>query len=274
MVLVPIGLLAGILFAAAIFYLAKIQISMPSLIKAALRNNELFMLYQPVVNLQTGECVGAEALIRWRRSSGEMIAPDIFIKVAEETGQIQRITKRVIHLVGKDVGDIFKRHPHFHLAINIAAADLHSDHTIGLLQNLIIETGAGSHNLIIETTERCFMLTDIAREMIAKVRKLGIEVAIDDFGTGYSSLSYLETLDIDYLKIDKSFIDKIGTDALTSSVVLHIIAMAKQLNIKMVAEGVESEIQAQFLRDQGVQYAQGWLYGKPMQFDEFILKLR
>ncbi len=272
-VLVPIGLLTGILFACAIFYLAKIQISMPALLRGALKNDEFFMLYQPMINLQTGEWVGAEALIRWRRPSGEMIPPEIFIKVAEEAGLVQRITKRVIRLVCRDATNVFKTHPNFHLSINFAAADMHSSQTMALLRDLILETGAGPDNLIVEATERGFMHADIAREMITEIRKIGVGIAIDDFGTGYSSLSYLETLKIDYLKIDKSFVDKIGTQAITSSVVLHIIAMAKQLNMKLVAEGVETEVQAEFLRDHGVQYAQGWLYGKPMQFEDFIRQL-
>jgi sensor c-di-GMP phosphodiesterase-like protein len=238
MVLVPVGIAAGILLA------------------------------QPVIDLQTGRCVGAEALMRWRRANGKLVAPDLFIPIAEESNLILRITGRVLELIERDVPKLIQDHPEFHIAINLSAADLQSVNIVSSLRGLMDRTWIKPKNLMVEATERGFINTELAHEVARSFRDLGICVAIDDFGTGYSSLSYLTTFEVDYLKIDKSFVDTIGTDAATSTVVLHIIEMAKSLDITMIAEGVETRMQAEFLRERGVQYAQGWLFAKAMPIHE------
>jgi sensor c-di-GMP phosphodiesterase-like protein len=264
--LVPVGVFAGIALAASVLLLARAQMSIPSAIKAGLKRHEFFLLYQPIVDLHTHRWVGAEALIRWRTREGILVDPNFFIPVAEQSDLIEHITKRVFELVARDTGEFLKQHPDFHVAVNLSAADLHSPHLPRRLAELLLKTGAAPGNVIVEMTERGFLDVDVAREVMREVRARGISIAIDDFGTGYSSLSYLETLEVDYLKIDKSFIDAFATGAPTSYVVQHIIEMAKSLKLKLIAEGVETQAQEKFLRLLAVEYAQGWFFGKPMKF--------
>jgi sensor c-di-GMP phosphodiesterase-like protein len=273
-VLVPIGALAGIVLALAVFRVARLQLALPAVLKTALRRDELFLEYQPVVDLSTQQWVGAEALLRWRRANGELVRPDIFIPVAEDSGLISRITERVIDIVARDTVGFFGRNPDFHIAINLSPADLQSDRVSDLLSQLCSRTGGKPHNFIVEATERGVIKGDAVQTRLNRIRQFGIRVAIDDFGTGYSSLSYLQTFAVDLLKIDKSFVDTIGTDSATSNVTAHIIKMAKDLGLELIAEGVETREQAKFLLDRGVQYAQGWLFARPMSLDKLETELK
>lgn len=266
--LIPAGFVTGLAIAGMLLLLARRQLSVASALRYGLRHNEFFLLYQPLIDLATGRCVGVEALLRMRRGTGEMIGPDLFIPIAEETGLITRLTERVIELVEQDTGNFLALHPNFHIAINISSADLQSDKLLYAIDKFLERTGAMPSNLIIEITERGFIDLALAKRALAALRARGILVAVDDFGTGYSSLSYLESLDLDLLKIDRSFVQTIGTGAPTSQVVGHIIAMAKTIGLRMIAEGIETQEQAAFVAEQGVEYAQGWLFGRPATFDK------
>ena len=272
--LVPAGLAAGALATLAILYLAREQMALPAAVRTALRRRELFLLYQPVVELHSGRWVGVEALLRWRRPTGEIVSPELFIPIAEQHGMIVRITQRVLELLCKEAAGLLAAHPGFHIAINVSPADFHDPGFLDGLHAALRGMGAAPGNLILEVTERGLMDPDVARTTTGVLRRNGYALAIDDFGTGYSSLAYLESLELDYLKIDRSFIEAIGTGAPTSQVVQHIIAIARDLDLNMIAEGIESEAQAAFLRARGVQYGQGWLFGKPMPLAEVAAHLR
>lgn len=260
----PVGLLAGIALAWVVQVLLRQQASLAGVLRTSLRKKEFFVLYQPVFDLRSGRCVGAEALARWRRPGGGVVMPDVFIPVAESSNQIEALTAAVFECVERDLGILLKESPRLAIGVNVAPADLHTNLIEQRLARLFEHTDVEPHNVMLEVTERALVDFERSGEIIRNLRTMGVRVAIDDFGTGYSSLSYLTSLHVDCLKIDKSFVDTIGSESATSKVVFHIIEMAKSLELRIVAEGVETEEQARFLREHGVDCAQGWLFGKPM----------
>ena len=215
-------------------------------------------------------CVGAEALVRWRRPDGSMTRPDLFIPLAEESGLILPITDQVLAAVIEDLRGILEAERQLHIAINISAADIKSGRVLDVVTQVLSGTSIQARQIWLEATERGFMDIDAARVTISKARAMGHAVAIDDFGTGYSSLSYLQGLPMDALKIDKSFIDTIDTESATSSVTPHIIEMARALKLQIVAEGVETQAQADYLLAHEVDVGQGWLFSKALPAQEFI----
>lgn len=263
--LVPLAATAGALFLVPILLLARRRTSLPTLLRTGLKQRQLFLHYQPIVELASGRCVGAEAVVRWQRQDGSFVRPDLFIPVAEECGLIRKVTARVMELLRHDATTILAAHPDLMISFNLSPEDMRSKEILDELRVLLGARNVKPENLHVEMTERGILNTDHARDIVQAIRELGIRVAIDDFGTGFSSLSYLTTFDVDYLKIDKAFVDALGTAAATSQVAMHIISMAKELNLMMIAEGVETELQAAILKDAGVQYAQGWLFAKAME---------
>ena len=272
-ILLPLGMAAGLLIGGLFIHLSYRQRALPAVLRRALKRDEFFLMYQPVVDLSSGRWVGAEALIRWRRRAGETVRPDTFIPVAEEYGLIGKVTNRVIDLIGHDARGVFSHRPDFHIALNISTSDLYNPATVNWLEALMASTGAGAGNLMVEITERSLTDGQRAAVNLDRLRQKGIKVAIDDFGTGYSNLGLLQKLELDYLKIDKSFVDTIGTHSASSGVIYHVVSMAKSLGIECIAEGVETEQQAMTLQQIGVVYAQGWLYAKPLTFDDLMVGL-
>jgi sensor c-di-GMP phosphodiesterase-like protein len=179
----------------------------------------------------------------------------------------------VIDQVTRDLPKLLAVDPECYVSINLSAADLKSASTVERLRALITTGPIRARNVIVEATEHSFLEPDAARGVVAEIRALGIRVAIDDFGTGYSNLSQITQLQTDYLKIDKSFVEAVGTDAVTSEVALHVIQIARSLRLSAIGEGVETEQQADFLRDNGVQWAQGWLFSKALTIDAAVVHL-
>lgn len=267
--LVPLGLATSALLVGLVLLASRQRLSPQNELAIAVRKREFVTRYQPIIELATGLCVGAEALIRWERPDGASISPEMFIPLAEDTGLIEPLTDIVIERVVADLAQWLGENAGIHIAINISSADMQSGRFLAVLAKALAEAGVSPAQIWLEATERGFMNAVAARATIERARQAGHIVAIDDFGTGYSSLSLLETLPLDTLKIDKSFVDAIGTQAATSVVIPHIIEMGHGLNFKIVAEGVETEAQETYLREAGVEFVQGWRYSKALTAQEF-----
>lgn len=265
-----VGSIIIFLFLASLYRLSVKRLSLKAELATAIINRNLFVEYQPILDLRSGECVGAEALVRWRKPDASVVRPDLFIPLAEETGLIIDITDQVIENIIEELGPILSSDKTMHIAVNVCSADLQSGRVVDFLQAKLLPTGISNNQIWLEATERGFLEVEAARSTIDRARELGHAVAIDDFGTGYSSLQYLQSLNLDAIKIDKSFVDTIGNTPETNSVILHIIKLVHALELDSVAEGVETTEQVDFLRKQGVAYAQGWLFSKPLSAGDFV----
>ncbi|MBN3852258.1 EAL domain-containing protein [Paraburkholderia sp. Ac-20340] len=245
------------------------QLSFPATLEWAIARRKIDVVYQPVVRLADGECVGVEALVRWTLN-GRSVSPEVFVRVAEENQLIQPLTDLVLKKTIAQLGALLVATPSFYVTINLSSEDLSTFRFLNLVDSSLNGTGIAPNQIRIEATERSLMNADSTRGVIAAFRAAGHPVYIDDFGTGYSSLAYLQTFEVDVLKIDKSFVDTVVQNSVSSIVAPHIIAMAHELNVEIVAEGVESAAQAAWLLERGVQYAQGWYYAKALAPNELV----
>jgi sensor c-di-GMP phosphodiesterase-like protein len=265
----PVGgaIIGGFLALTVLLFLRR-QRSLARRPRRAIRRGELSVAYQPVVDLETREVTGAEALARWRDESNEMVPPDLFIEAAEQGGFIQEITQLILERVVEEIDDLL-RLGNFRVTINITMQDLTSpsffEHIYECMKASKIKPGT----LGFELTERSTGDREMARDAIAHLKSLGHSVYIDDFGTGYSSLAYLHDLSVDAIKIDRAFTATVGTQAVTASVVPQILEMASQLDLTVVVEGIETEEQAEYFRAAGRGImGQGWLFGKPVSAEQ------
>lgn len=249
------------------------QKTMERQLRRALRSGELSLVYQPIVDLATGAIVGAEALVRWRDEADEWIRPDVFAALAEEHGFVNQITQFVIHCSVKELGNTFLQQG-YRVSINMTASDLQDPNFFAALDRIQAEQKLPPFAIGLELTERSTADQQLAVDGISRLNRAGHAVYIDDFGTGYSSLAYLHQLPVTAIKIDRAFTQTVGTEAVTASVVPQILDMANKLNLRVVVEGIETEEQADYFRQQGHGYlGQGWLYGKPVTAEKLIAML-
>lgn len=269
-----LGLLLICLWVFVVLSFSRRHLSLTAELRNAIERREILLYYQPIVDLASGRCTGAEALARWVRENGDIVSPDVFVPMAEEAGMITDLTLAVLDLALQDLGGLLREHPGIAININLSAQDLESDRVPLALESGLRRAGLPASAIKLELTERALLDSELPRRRIGQLRQQGHAVAIDDFGTGYSSLSYLESFEMDILKIDKAFVDTIETHAVTSAVIGHVIEMAKSLQLDIVAEGIESQHQVAWLAAQGVRYGQGFYFSRPLAPDDFSSWLR
>ncbi|MEQ1486084.1 EAL domain-containing protein [Methyloglobulus sp.] len=237
----------------------------------AIDKNELCIHYQPIIDMVNNRCVGAEALIRWQHPDRGMIMPLVFIPIAEQTGMIRYITHWLIHRVELELGDFLIRNPDIHISINLSPADLGADGNKAVSDDLLFKR-IPHKQIIYEITEHSLMPDHVKSvyEIMESLRKKGAKLAVDDFGTGYSSLSYLQRFPLDYLKIDKAFVDTIQSETSSTGLIDHVINIASAMQYDLIAEGIEHNHQMTYLKGHGVRFGQGFYFAKPSPVKEFI----
>jgi EAL domain-containing protein (putative c-di-GMP-specific phosphodiesterase class I) len=253
------------------FALAAEDSTMELEMPAALCAGEFIPYYQPLMS-SSGEIRGCEALMRWQRADGSFISPVDFIPVAERSGFIDDLGTFVLRAAVKQLREFEEAGlEHLYMSVNVSPRQLEHPDFETVLSATLQESGVAPSRLVLELTEG-LSLGDSARmqELLDRIAATGVRLALDDYGTGYSSLGYLKSYPVSTVKIDRSFIKGIGDDSVSGIIVRAIIDLSKALQLDIVAEGVETEAQAQLLHDMGVNYLQGFLYGKPMPPDELM----
>lgn len=243
-------------------------------LRQALDHGELKLLYQPQMDLHSGDIIGVEALLRWDHPIEGPISPAEFIPMAEETGLIIPIGRWVLSRACRDIQQIRHRFRHpLRVAVNLSARQFDDFGLATMVQSVLEDTGLPAEALELEITEGLMMENiEVAMKTLRQLRALGISLAIDDFGTGYSSLGYLKKMPVQVLKIDRSFVQNLPDDRDDLMITSTIILMARQLGLQVLAEGIETNQQRRFLVASGCTLGQGFLFGRPLALDELLAR--
>jgi EAL domain-containing protein (putative c-di-GMP-specific phosphodiesterase class I) len=252
--------------------IAKVKLALEKDLRYAIKRNEMQVYYQPQTNIK-GDLIGAEALLRWIHPQRGHISPTDFIPIAEESGMILELGDFVLKDACKRIMQWKSVESLKHIAVNVSPVQFRHPDYVTSVEKIIQEYSLDTKKLTLELTEGLLVnnVEDVIKKM-QKLKNLGISFSIDDFGTGYSSLAYLTKFPLDQLKIDKSFVDDIGKDQDDQVIIETIIAMADRLSFNLIAEGVETNEQIQFLKEKGCFNFQGYYFSKPMAVKEFSEK--
>ena len=242
-------------------------------LREALARGEFELEFQPLVDLQRSEIVGCEALLRWHHPTRGIISPEIFVPIAEASSSIVEIDRWVLREACAAAAVFRTIAPDLSMSVNLSARDLREDDLGGHVASALVQHGIPAHALIMEVTETA-ALDDAALPALERLRALGVQIAMDDFGIGYSSLAHLKRLPITMLKIDRTFISDVTEDDSDRAIVVSIVNIAKAFGLRVVAEGIETDEQAQFVRDLGCDDGQGFRLGRAQSPAEFAQLLR
>jgi len=234
-------------------------------LERALEAGEFVPYYQPLVDLRNGAIVGAEVLMRWRKADGIIIPPAAFIPLAESSGLILDMTRALMVAVRDEFSAVLGRRPGVKVAFNLTARHFDDDKIVADVRDIFAASAIRMSQVVLEVTERQ-PLEDLlaARRVIAGLQELGCKVAIDDVGTGHGGLSYMLKLAVNYIKIDKLFVDAIGTERYSATIIETLVDLARNMRIEVFAEGVETFEQVKFLRERGVYLCQGYVFAPPL----------
>jgi sensor c-di-GMP phosphodiesterase-like protein len=268
---VPVAAIASAALAFITIRLIRRQTGLDHDLRLGIGRGELKVEYQPIIALGDGRCVAAEALLRWRHPVHGYVRPDVFIPLAEETGLIGPLTEWLLRRVVLEQRPVLDRFPDLRLSINCTSSLLVSRDLEQILRRGIVPPDLATR-LVFEVTENVFLGQNAtsAREAMSSLRRKGFRFALDDFGAGYSSLGYLQTFEFDFLKIDRSFVQAVGSSNPKSPIFDTLVDLARKLDIETVAEGVETEEQRRYVGQCGVPLAQGWLFAMPLPVGEFV----
>ena len=255
---------------------ALMSLTMEHQLRGAIERGELSLHYQPQLDLRTGRVAGMEALLRWRNAELGDVPPLEFVTLAEETGQIHAIGDWVLHAACAQASHwIAAGTPLERIAVNVSGAQLARPEFVDRVRHALAESGLAAGALEIEITETALVANlESAREMMARIKALGVQIAIDDFGVGYSNMNQLKQLAVDRVKMDRSFVTGIDTNERDRAIAVAILAMAREMNLRVTAEGVEDEAQLDVLEAQHCDEIQGYLVSRPMDAERAGAYLR
>jgi EAL domain-containing protein (putative c-di-GMP-specific phosphodiesterase class I) len=244
----------------------KARARMETDLRAAITRGEIRPFYQPIVALPAQDLVGFEVLARWDSPEHGPVPPDIFIPIAEETGMISDLSRRILRQACSDARSWPQ---HLQMAVNISAVQLHDPRLPDTLLGILGDTGFQPGRLEVEITESALIKdVDAAYAVLASLQNLGVKIALDDFGTGYSSLQHLRELRFNKIKIDRSYITNLEQGSDRAKLVDAIIQIGASLSLQTTAEGIEDDANLDWLSDQGCDFGQGFLFGRPMSKED------